>query len=758
MAGGRSSSATAGTCSSGRTRSSWPTAFFARHGAATVFIGRLLPIVRTFISFPAGVARMPIRTFIVYSTAGAFIWSCLLVYAGTVLGANWKQIREALQPFDLLIAVVVVVAVAAVRLVADRDAGPAGPRRHRGTDLHAGAADERLTAGIAQRPGRSHDRRHDPPRQEPGLRRTSRRARPARGCLRARDSRGAHVRARRGRRRRREEPAARRARRSGRAAAVAGCSSGAASISVRAACPTPHSSRRFGALARSLDRASARPPSDRRPASSPGWCPILVRRPTSKARRTTGPIPSGSQARLFDAVLGTLGRISHDGAVVLAIEDLQWADGSTRDLIRFLVRNMTSERVAIVATYRTDDLHRRHPLMGLLSELGRIGGVERIELAAFDRAEVEEQLGGILGRSPEPIEVEAMLERSSGLPFYVEVLAAGRASGPSHPSRRCCETSSGRGWRRCRPMPSRSSGRHPSSAAGFPTNAWPPWSTCRPRRSRAACARRSRRTSSFPSRWSMDRPTRFDTPCCERPPTTSSCRPSGREPTLGSPITSTRSCGPAEATTSRSWPTWPSTPTTPTTCRGRCKAPSEPSMRSPPSMPTRRRSTTVGARSSCGPRVAAAEAMAGLDHAALLAETARLRVGDRALGSGPRDGARRARRARPGPGSRSPRRSPLRHVLVRVGGHPARAGHVPGGGGLCARSRRAAEPHEGGRDPDPRRRPMVPGPDHRIDEPQRGGDGGGGRDGRPPNVGPGGGRLCPLPRRQWRRRSRGRPR
>ena len=85
--------------------------FFARHGGATVFIGRLLPIVRTFISFPAGVARMPIRTFVVYSTAGAFIWSALLVYAGTVLGANWKQIRETLQPFDLLIAVVVVVAV-----------------------------------------------------------------------------------------------------------------------------------------------------------------------------------------------------------------------------------------------------------------------------------------------------------------------------------------------------------------------------------------------------------------------------------------------------------------------------------------------------------------------------------------------------------------------------------------------------------------------------------------------------------------------
>lgn len=86
--------------------------FFARHGAATVFIGRLLPVVRTFISFPAGVARMPLGRFIVYSTAGAFIWSCLLVYAGTILGGNWVQIRHALQPFDLAIALGVVGLVA----------------------------------------------------------------------------------------------------------------------------------------------------------------------------------------------------------------------------------------------------------------------------------------------------------------------------------------------------------------------------------------------------------------------------------------------------------------------------------------------------------------------------------------------------------------------------------------------------------------------------------------------------------------------
>jgi membrane protein DedA with SNARE-associated domain len=85
--------------------------FFDRYGAATAFFSRLLPIVRTFISFPAGVARMPLGKFIFYSTAGALPWSMALVFAGQQLGARWTDIRRALQPFDLLIAVVVVAAI-----------------------------------------------------------------------------------------------------------------------------------------------------------------------------------------------------------------------------------------------------------------------------------------------------------------------------------------------------------------------------------------------------------------------------------------------------------------------------------------------------------------------------------------------------------------------------------------------------------------------------------------------------------------------
>jgi membrane protein DedA with SNARE-associated domain len=85
--------------------------FFERWGPATAFFSRLLPVVRTFISFPAGVARMPLGKFIFYSTAGAFPWSILLVFAGEQLGANWVDIRHALQPFDLAIAFAVIAGV-----------------------------------------------------------------------------------------------------------------------------------------------------------------------------------------------------------------------------------------------------------------------------------------------------------------------------------------------------------------------------------------------------------------------------------------------------------------------------------------------------------------------------------------------------------------------------------------------------------------------------------------------------------------------
>jgi membrane protein DedA with SNARE-associated domain len=85
--------------------------FFARWGSPTAFISRLLPGVRTVISFVAGVSHMPIGRFTVYSTLGAIPWTIALVYAGTVLGANWTRIRDDLKPFDTAIVLACVAAV-----------------------------------------------------------------------------------------------------------------------------------------------------------------------------------------------------------------------------------------------------------------------------------------------------------------------------------------------------------------------------------------------------------------------------------------------------------------------------------------------------------------------------------------------------------------------------------------------------------------------------------------------------------------------
>jgi membrane protein DedA with SNARE-associated domain len=88
-------------------------AFFARWGSPTAFVSRLLPGVRSVISFIAGVSHMPIGRFIFYSTLGAIPWTIALVYGGTVLGSNWTQIRDSLRPFDTLILVGCVLAVVA---------------------------------------------------------------------------------------------------------------------------------------------------------------------------------------------------------------------------------------------------------------------------------------------------------------------------------------------------------------------------------------------------------------------------------------------------------------------------------------------------------------------------------------------------------------------------------------------------------------------------------------------------------------------
>ena len=139
-----------------------------------------------------------------------------------------------------------------------------------------------------------------------------------------------------------------------------------------------------------------------------------------------------ARARLFELVLGLLAGLSADGPVVLALEDLHWADPSSRGLLAFLARNLHEGRVLIVGTYRSDELRRRHPLLPLLGVLERLPSVERIDLARLDRAELAELLAAVTGELPGTRVVDDMLRRSDGNPFFVEqLLVADRAPSDS---------------------------------------------------------------------------------------------------------------------------------------------------------------------------------------------------------------------------------------------------------------------------------------------------------------------------------------
>ena len=130
-----------------------------------------------------------------------------------------------------------------------------------------------------------------------------------------------------------------------------------------------------------------------------------------------------ARARLFEQVLALLERLADDGPVVLLIEDAHWADRSTRDLLAFLVgRQQILDGVLIIVTYRSDELHRTHPLRPLLAELGRLGWVERMDLPRLDRRHADELVARLLGREPELSLADQVYLRAEGNPLFVEEL------------------------------------------------------------------------------------------------------------------------------------------------------------------------------------------------------------------------------------------------------------------------------------------------------------------------------------------------
>ncbi len=143
-----------------------------------------------------------------------------------------------------------------------------------------------------------------------------------------------------------------------------------------------------------------------------------------------GGADASAQGRLFEFLLAFLGRLAAERPLLCVVEDLHWADRSTLDLVTFAVRAIREVPIVLLATYRSDELHRRHLLLPVLAELERSGRIERIDLARLDRVELETQLAGILGEAPAQDLAERIWRRSGGNPFYAEELLAAGAGDP----------------------------------------------------------------------------------------------------------------------------------------------------------------------------------------------------------------------------------------------------------------------------------------------------------------------------------------
>src|SRR5262245_5710224 len=134
------------------------------------------------------------------------------------------------------------------------------------------------------------------------------------------------------------------------------------------------------------------------------------------------------QARFLEAWLDVLETIGAERPVVVVVEDIHWADRSTLDWLTYVARGRAKSRFTVVATLRTDELHRQHPVQPFLAEIQRLPNVRRLDLERFERAELAEQIAAIAGAPADPRLVERVFERTNGNAFFTEELVA--LSGP----------------------------------------------------------------------------------------------------------------------------------------------------------------------------------------------------------------------------------------------------------------------------------------------------------------------------------------
>lgn len=86
----------------------WADDIFNKYGSVTVFVGRILPVIRTFISLPAGIARMDIKKFTLYTTLGCLPWTLVLAYLGVILGQNWSILTNYFHILDVILVIAII--------------------------------------------------------------------------------------------------------------------------------------------------------------------------------------------------------------------------------------------------------------------------------------------------------------------------------------------------------------------------------------------------------------------------------------------------------------------------------------------------------------------------------------------------------------------------------------------------------------------------------------------------------------------------
>jgi DNA-binding CsgD family transcriptional regulator len=136
-----------------------------------------------------------------------------------------------------------------------------------------------------------------------------------------------------------------------------------------------------------------------------------------------------ARQQMFGGVLGLLAELAATAPVLLVLEDLHWADASTRDLVTFLSRMLHRERVALIGTYRTDDLHRRHPLRPVVAELQRLPSVISVDLAPLDPSALAEHLTAAAPGRLDATRLNDIVARAEGNAYYAEELLAACLSG-----------------------------------------------------------------------------------------------------------------------------------------------------------------------------------------------------------------------------------------------------------------------------------------------------------------------------------------